>query len=93
MSWQPELDDVERRRRLALELGGADKVARHKGQGKLTVRERIAGLVDAGSFEELGSIAGFPEYDARGQSHGPDAGQRDLRPGPHRRAQRVRHRR
>ena len=48
MSWKPELDDLERRRRLALELGGVDKVARHKGQGKLTVRERIAGLVDAG---------------------------------------------
>ncbi len=70
MSWQPEIDEVERRRRLALELGGADKVARHKGQGKLTVRERIAGLVDAGSFEELGSIAGFPEYDAGGNLTG-----------------------
>jgi acetyl-CoA carboxylase carboxyltransferase component len=66
MSWQPELDDLERRRRLALGLGGSDKVARHKGQGKLTVRERIAGLVDEGSFEELGSVAGFPEYDAQG---------------------------
>jgi acetyl-CoA carboxylase carboxyltransferase component len=67
MSWKPELDELERRRRLALELGGADKVARHKGQGKLTVRERIAGVVDAGSFEELGSVAGFPEYDAEGK--------------------------
>jgi acetyl-CoA carboxylase carboxyltransferase component len=70
MSWQAELDEVERRRRLALELGGPGKVARHRGQGKLTVRERIAGLVDEGSFEELGSIAGFPEYDADGNLTG-----------------------
>jgi len=70
MSWKPELDDLERRRKLALELGGPDKVARHKGQGKLTVRERLAGLVDAGSFEEIGSIAGFPEYDAEGNLTG-----------------------
>jgi acetyl-CoA carboxylase carboxyltransferase component len=70
MSWKPELDELERRRRLALELGGPDKVARHKGQGKLTVRERIAGLVDEGSFEEIGSIAGFPEYDAEGHLTG-----------------------
>ncbi len=70
MNWKPELDELERRRRLALELGGPDKVARHKAQGKLTVRERIAGLVDAGSFEEIGSVAGFPEYDAEGNLTG-----------------------
>jgi acetyl-CoA carboxylase carboxyltransferase component len=66
MTWKPELDDLERRRKLALELGGPEKVARHKNAGKLTVRERIAGLVDEGSFEEVGSIAGFPEYDENG---------------------------
>jgi acetyl-CoA carboxylase carboxyltransferase component len=66
MTWKPELDDLERRRRLALGLGGPDKVARHKAAGKLTVRERIAGLVDEGSFEEIGSVAGFPEYDESG---------------------------
>ncbi len=67
MSWQSELDEQERRRQLAAELGGADKVARHKAAGKLTVRERVAGLVDAGSFEEMGSTAGFPEYDSEGR--------------------------
>jgi acetyl-CoA carboxylase carboxyltransferase component len=66
MSWKPELDELERRRRLALELGGPDKVARHKAAGKLTVRERIAALVDEGSFEEVGSIAGFPVYNESG---------------------------
>jgi acetyl-CoA carboxylase carboxyltransferase component len=67
MGWDPELDDLKRRQTLALELGGPDKVARHRTAGKLTVRERIAGLADDGTFEEIGSIAGFPEYDERGQ--------------------------
>jgi acetyl-CoA carboxylase carboxyltransferase component len=66
MSWQPELDEIERRKQAALELGGKDKVERHKAAGKLTVRERIAGLVDPGSFEEVGTISGFPQYDEHG---------------------------
>lgn len=66
MSWKEELDDLKRRQALALELGGPDKVDRHRNAGKLTVRERVAGLVDEGSFEEVGSIAGFPEYDQNG---------------------------
>jgi acetyl-CoA carboxylase carboxyltransferase component len=67
MTWQPELDEVERRRSAARELGGPDKVAKHHAAGKLTVRERIAGLVDADSFAEVGSISGFPQYDNAGQ--------------------------
>ena len=52
MTWKPELDDIAHRRKLAENLGGADKVARHRSNGKLTVRERIDGLVDPGSFAE-----------------------------------------
>ncbi len=37
--------------------GGADRLAKHKEQGKLTARERIDTLVDAGSFEEIGLFA------------------------------------
>src|SRR5262249_20387884 len=37
--------------------GGADRLARHREQGKLTPRERIAGLVGVGAFEELGLFA------------------------------------
>ena len=43
MTWKPELDDIAQRRQAALELGGPEKVARHRAAGKLTVRERIAG--------------------------------------------------
>ncbi len=67
MNWAPELDEVKRRREGALELGGPDKVERHRAAGKLTVRERIAQIVDAGSFDEIGSVSGFPSYDADGQ--------------------------
>jgi acetyl-CoA carboxylase carboxyltransferase component len=67
MSWQPELDEIARRHRDALELGGAEKVAKHRAAGKLTIRERIAGLVDPHSFTELGSLTGFPQYDESGR--------------------------
>jgi acetyl-CoA carboxylase carboxyltransferase component len=66
MSWKPELDDLERRRQLALAMGGPEKVERHRAAGKLTVRERLAAVADPGSFEEIGSVAGFPEYDDGG---------------------------
>src|SRR5580700_10608342 len=66
MSWQPELDELRERERLARELGGADKIKRQHDAGKLTVRERIDGLVDAASFHEIGAIAGKAEYDASG---------------------------
>jgi acetyl-CoA carboxylase carboxyltransferase component len=67
MSWRRELDEIAGRRQAALELGGSEKVARHRSLGKLTVRERIAGVVDSGSFEEIGSISGFPQYDEDGR--------------------------
>jgi len=70
MSWQEEMEELARRKRLAAQLGGADKVTRHKGLGKLTVRERIDGLVDPGSFHELGSIAGKASYDVDGKLAG-----------------------
>ena len=64
MTWQPELDELKRRQDATLELGGPEKVARHRGNGKLTVRERIAALLDADSFQEIGSASGFARYDA-----------------------------
>src|SRR6266852_3507902 len=67
MGWQPELDELHERERQARELGGADKVKRQHDAGKLTIRERIDGLVDRGSFHEIGAIAGRAEYDAEGR--------------------------
>ena len=63
MPWQPELDDLRQRERLVLQLGGTDKIKRQHDGGRLTVRERIDGLVDGGSFHEMGAIAGRAKYD------------------------------
>ena len=66
MSWQKELDELERRKTFAQDLGGPDKIKRQKDAGKLTVRERIERLVDTDSFHELGAIAGAADYDDQG---------------------------
>jgi len=60
MSWQPEIDELQRRRQLAEACGGAEAVAKHHAHGKLTVRERVAALADPGSFREVGKLAGKP---------------------------------
>lgn len=66
MTWQPELDELREREAHAKLLGGADKIARQHAGGRLTVRERIDGLADPGTFHEIGAIAGKAEYDAAG---------------------------
>ncbi len=70
MSWKPEVDGIEQRRRLAAKLGGEDAVAKQHELGRLTIRERIDALVDSGSFREQGSLSGEPEYDERGELTG-----------------------
>lgn len=67
MSWKPEADGIEARRRQALELGGSGAVEKQHEQGRGTVRERIERLVDAGSFYEQGPIAGHSERDEAGR--------------------------
>ena len=66
MNWQEELDELRARERMAREMGGPDKVRRQHEGGRLTVRERIEALIDAGSFHEIGAIAGKADYDAAG---------------------------
>ncbi len=63
MSWQSDIDELHRRAEMAREMGGAESVAFHKGRGKLTVRERIELLADPGSFNEVGVLAGRPDWD------------------------------
>jgi acetyl-CoA carboxylase carboxyltransferase component len=67
MSWKAEAEEIHRRRALAEACGGAEAVARHHAEGKLTVRERIAGVLDAGSFQEVGKLAGRGKYDQDGR--------------------------
>src|SRR4051794_3496572 len=67
MSWKPEIDELRRRTELAHQMGGADKVARQHEFGKLTVRERVDRVIDAGSFDEIGTVAGVGTYDEQGE--------------------------
>src|SRR5437868_8678304 len=67
MNWKPELDDLARREAFAREMGGVDKVRRQRDHGRLTVRERIDRVVDAGTFHEIGAIAGVGEYNDKGE--------------------------
>ncbi|WP_455282360.1 acyl-CoA carboxylase subunit beta [Cupriavidus necator] len=67
MTWQPEIDELTYRRRLAARMGGVDKVGRHKAAGKLTVRERIDEIADPGSFREVGGLSGSGRYDSNGR--------------------------
>ena len=73
MSWKNEVAELRRRRKLAEQMGGQEKVARQHARGKLDARARIKGLVDPGSFREIGKIAGKGSY-------GPDGELLDLAP-------------
>ena len=66
MSWKPEADEMAQRHRWAETLGGAESVQRHHEQGRLTVRERIGALLDAGTFQEVGKLTGNASYDETG---------------------------
>jgi acetyl-CoA carboxylase carboxyltransferase component len=62
--WQPELDELRRREAFAEQLGGPARVKRQHDEGRLTIRERVARLVDPNTFHEVGKIAGKATYDA-----------------------------
>ena len=67
MSWKPEIEEIAERRRLAKQQGGPDGIARQHSKGRLTIRERINALVDAGSFDEVGEGAGGSERGSNGE--------------------------
>jgi 3-methylcrotonyl-CoA carboxylase beta subunit/propionyl-CoA carboxylase len=58
------VDELRGREAAAREGGGAKYLERHRAQGKLPVRDRIARLLDEGSpFLELSSLAAYDMYD------------------------------
>ncbi len=67
MTWEPELEEIRRRRELGNEMGGAERVARHVAAGRTPVRDRIDQLLDEGSFREVGSLASKVQYDEEGR--------------------------
>jgi acetyl-CoA carboxylase carboxyltransferase component len=50
------VDDLNVRKEKFRGMGGADKVARQHSLGKLTVRERVEKLFDAGTFDEFAML-------------------------------------
>src|SRR5580700_28068 len=48
-------------------MGGTANIERQHKAGRLTVRERIAKLLDPDSFHEIGALAGRAVYDDNGQ--------------------------
>jgi acetyl-CoA carboxylase carboxyltransferase component len=64
--WDAELAQLAHRKELAAAMGGAERVARQHAAGRLTVRERIDRLLDAGSWRESGALTGTAAYDGDG---------------------------
>lgn len=54
--WKQRIGDLESRRKVVGEAGGADRVARQHASGKLTARERMEALFDDGTFVEINDM-------------------------------------
>jgi acetyl-CoA carboxylase carboxyltransferase component len=67
MTWEREVEELKRRRQLALRQGGNDAIAKQHARGRLTIRERIDVLLDTDSFEEHGRATAVPEYSEAGE--------------------------
>lgn len=56
--WKETLEDLARRREHAHGMGGPERLAKHRGKGKLDARARVARLLDPGTFQEFGTLVG-----------------------------------
>ncbi|HEX5388517.1 MAG TPA: carboxyl transferase domain-containing protein, partial [Burkholderiaceae bacterium] len=65
--WAAELTELQQRRVHALAMGGPEALAKFKASGRMNARERITQLIDAGSFREVGALAGKGHYSREGQ--------------------------
>ncbi len=85
MGWDSDIEELRRREALARQMGGPDKVKRQHDAGRLTVRERIAALLDPDSFHEIGALAGRAQYGDERRARVVPAGELRARARPHRR--------
>jgi len=71
---QDKLQDLKKRREVARLGGGQERIDAQHQRGKLTARERIAMLLDDGSFEELDVLlTQRPPDSGQGQEHPAEA--------------------
>jgi len=66
LTWKKEVTEIKDKKNRAEEMGGKDAVNLQHSKGKLTIRERIDGILDKKSFNEVGKMAGHSEYDEDG---------------------------
>jgi acetyl/propionyl-CoA carboxylase alpha subunit/acetyl-CoA carboxylase carboxyltransferase component len=73
-TWAPMLADVRALQTIAHQRFAPESkdpgVVRQRSRGKRTCRERIDLLIDHGTFREVGSLAGFADYDEEGRVSG-----------------------
>lgn len=62
MTWQPEIDELMRRRAMASGMGGPSKLEKQAAMGRMNARDRLAAVADEGSWREIGALAGFAAY-------------------------------
>ena len=65
MSWKKDIEELNKREKLAEEMGGKEKLKRQTDNNRLNVRERINLLFDKDTFHEIGRIAGKAEYNEK----------------------------
>ena len=56
--WDPLLEDLALRRAAATAMGGEERLARQRADGRLDARARVERLLDPDSFVELGALVG-----------------------------------
>ncbi|HET6735937.1 acyl-CoA carboxylase subunit beta [Mycobacterium sp.] len=56
--WKETLEDLDLRRERSRAMGGPDRLAKHRGKGKLDARSRLDHLLDKGTFREFGTLVG-----------------------------------
>ncbi|MGB3721443.1 MAG: carboxyl transferase domain-containing protein [Pacificimonas sp.] len=67
MTWQKEVDELAARKALALGMGGREKLERQAKAGRMHARARVDAICDAGTWHELGQIAGAGQYGEDGE--------------------------
>ena len=67
MSWKKEVEEIIRRQKLSLNHGGEESIKLQHEKGRKTLRERIDIILDDKSFDEVGKIAGSPDFDNEGK--------------------------
>jgi len=65
MDKQEAISELNRRRAISAQMGGKERIERHRQRGHITARERIDKLLDPGSFMEIGQLEQFRGPDGR----------------------------